>query len=347
MRALKAFERAPEMLAAEFGILFYETLDVRSDRARVPATANADLQHTQVSEPVVLVDVPHLPVQVKRLDIVVAPVEQAPGPAAEGPRGAARATPSKHRGRTGTRATEHSRGRVGHARAQRRTQATVPSETRHIAVEVASDKEETNRILSDLGIPVPRQYMIDDAERAVRAAERIGYPVVVKPLDANHGRGVSIRMMDAEQVRAAVAVAQKHSRMVVVESYLEGLDHRMLVVNGELIAVAKRVPGHVVGDGKQTIAPLVDEVNSEPRRGVGPENAPTPPALDPHAQRRSVESAHPPTPRRPAQRVSRGGAARRVGADAPGAPYGGARAGRGSAAGTRPRRTIERLWAAG
>ena len=102
----------------------------------------------------------------------------------------------------------------------------------------------------------------------MRAAERLGYPVVVKPLDANHGRGVSLDLED-RRTRCALAFekAREHARSVVVESFLAGFDHRMLVVNGELIAVAKRVPGHVVGDGKHTIAELVDsrEQRSAPR----------------------------------------------------------------------------------
>ncbi len=172
---------------------------------------------------------------------------------------------------------------LGHGRFQRRIQATVTSETHHIAVELASDKEETNKILADLGLPVPRQEMIYTKPRAVRAAEKIGYPVVVKPLNANHGRGISIRLMSAEAVEEAFDHAQANNRgsdAVVIESYIEGLDHRMLVVNGELIAVSKRVPGHVVGDGQQSIEALVEEVNSDPRRGVGHEKVLTRIELD-------------------------------------------------------------------
>jgi cyanophycin synthetase len=99
---------------------------------------------------------------------------------------------------------------LGHGRFQRRVQATVTSETHHIAVEIASDKEETARILGDLGLPVPAQHLIYDAKRAVRAAERIGYPVVVKPLDANHGRGISVNLGDADQVAAAFEEARQH-----------------------------------------------------------------------------------------------------------------------------------------
>jgi cyanophycin synthetase len=159
----------------------------------------------------------------------------------------------------------------GHGRYQQRIQATVTSRTSHIAVELASDKEETNRLLAQLGLPVPRQRLVQSAEDAVKAAERIGYPVVVKPFNANHGRGISIHLSTAEQVSTAFAVAREHSRSVIVESFITGDDHRMLVINGELVAVSRRVPGHVVGDGVRTIEQLVDEVNSDPRRGIGHE----------------------------------------------------------------------------
>jgi cyanophycin synthetase len=161
----------------------------------------------------------------------------------------------------------------------------VTSETRHIAVEIASDKEETNRILGDLGLPVPRQYLVYSAERAAAMAERLGFPVVVKPLNANHGRGVSINLRDKESVRVAFDKAREHSRTVIVETFLEGFDHRMLVVNGKLIAVAKRIPGHVVGDGEHTVEELVEIVNSDPRRGIGHEKVLTRIELDHQAQR--------------------------------------------------------------
>ena len=172
------------------------------------------------------------------------------------------------------RLNEYSLIQLGHGHLQQRIQATITSQTRHIAVEIASDKEETNRILGDLGLPVPRQRVVAVAEDAVYAAERMGYPVVVKPLDENHGRGVSLNLAEAESVRTAFAVAQEQNRggrSVVVEKFIKGIDHRMLVVNGELAAVAKRVPGHVVGDGVHTLAELVELVNADPRRGIGHE----------------------------------------------------------------------------
>jgi cyanophycin synthetase len=183
------------------------------------------------------------------------------------------------------RLNDYSLVQFGHGRYQKRIQATVTSETRHIAVEIASDKEETNRILGDLGLPVPRQYLVHSAERAAAVARRLGYPVVVKPLNANHGRGVSINLRDAESVRAAFEKAREHARTVIVESFLEGFDHRMLVVDGKLVAVAKRIPGHVVGDGEHTIEELVDLVNSDPRRGIGHEKVLTRIELDHQAMR--------------------------------------------------------------
>ena len=169
------------------------------------------------------------------------------------------------------RLNEQSLIQFGHGRYQQRIQATITSRTSHIAVELASDKEETNRLLAHLGLPVPRQRLVQWADDAVAAAERIGYPVVVKPYNANHGRGISIHLATEEQVRTAFEVAREHSRSVIIESFISGDDHRMLVVNGELVAVSKRVPGHVVGDGVHTIEQLVDEVNRDPRRGIGHE----------------------------------------------------------------------------
>ncbi len=183
------------------------------------------------------------------------------------------------------RLNDYSLVQLGHGRFQKRIQATVTSETRHIAVDIASDKELTNKILADLGLPVPRQHVVRSAERAVDAANRLGYPVVVKPLDANHGRGVSIDLETDDAVRAAFDKAAEHARHVIVETFLRGFDHRMLVVGGELIAVAKRVPGHVVGDGVHDIAQLVAMVNSDPRRGIGHEKVLTRIELDYQAKR--------------------------------------------------------------
>ncbi len=169
------------------------------------------------------------------------------------------------------RLNDYSLIQLGHGRYQQRIQATTTGLTSNIAVDLASDKEETNSLLRDLGLPVPAQRMVRSSSDAKRAAERIGYPVVLKPLSANHGRGVSTNLITPEQVAEAFDKAREHHRTVIVESFILGLDHRLLVIDGQLVAAAKRVPGHVVGDGEHTIEQLVDEVNSDPRRGVGHE----------------------------------------------------------------------------
>lgn len=183
------------------------------------------------------------------------------------------------------RLNRYSLVQFGHARYSKKIQATVTSETRHIAVEIASDKEETNKILGDLGLPVPRQRLVYDPEEAVAAAAGIGYPVVLKPLDANHGRGVSIDLSDPEAVRHAYHHAAQHNRTVIVERFIQGLDHRLLVVDGELVAAAKRVPGHVVGDGVASVEALVEAVNRDPRRGIGHEKVLTRLEFDHQAMR--------------------------------------------------------------
>ncbi len=183
------------------------------------------------------------------------------------------------------RLNDYSMVQFGHGCWQERIQATVTSKTPHIAVEIASDKEETNRILGDLGLPVPEQHLVYGTKDAVRAAERIGYPVVVKPFNANHGRGVSLDLQDAEHVDIAFHKAHEHSRGVLVEKFASGFDHRILVVDGEVVAVSKRVPGHVVGDGTSTIEQLVEKVNEDPRRGIGHEKVLTRIELDYQATR--------------------------------------------------------------
>lgn len=192
------------------------------------------------------------------------------------------------------RLNKYSLVQFGHGKHQQRIQATITSETKHIAVEISCDKEDTHNLLNDLGLPVPQQQMVYSAREAVRSALKVGYPVVLKPLNANHGRGVSINLTTDADVKLAFefALAQGTSKAVLVESYITGFDHRMLVVNNELVAVAKRVPGHVVGDGKMTIEQLIEEVNSDPRRGIGHEKVLTKLELDNQAQRLMTNAGH-------------------------------------------------------
>ena len=181
------------------------------------------------------------------------------------------------------RLNEQSLVQLGHGKYQQRIQATVTGKTSHIAVELASDKEETNKILGSLGLPVPRQELVQSEGAARRAARKIGFPVVTKPYNGNHGRGISIRLTSDEEVVEGFLKAQEISRSVIVETYLEGDDHRLLVVNGELVAATRRTPGHVVGDGTHTIRELVEIVNQDPRRGIGHEKVLTRIELDAQA----------------------------------------------------------------
>ncbi|PKL95914.1 MAG: cyanophycin synthetase [Gammaproteobacteria bacterium HGW-Gammaproteobacteria-8] len=202
-----------------------------------------------------------------------------------GPSTASLVRAAEERGVPWIRLNRMSLVQFGHGRFQKRIQATTTSLTSNIAVELASDKEETNQILRDLGLPVPNQRLVQSAREAVRAARRIGGPVVTKPLAGNHGRGVSIKLVSDEEIEAGFAKAAEYSRNVVVESYLEGLDHRLLVIDGELIAAAKRVPGHVVGDGRSTVAELIETLNQDPRRGIGHEKVLTRIEVDAQAER--------------------------------------------------------------
>ena len=156
---------------------------------------------------------------------------------------------------------------------QQRIRATMTSKTGALAVDIASDKDMTTKLLASAGLPVPKQETVRSAEGAVAAARRIGFPVVLKPLDGNHGRGVCLNLMDDEAVREAFVIAEDQSRRgyVIVESFVTGRDYRCLIVGGKMQAIAERVPAHVVGDGTHTVRELVDLTNADPRRGVGHE----------------------------------------------------------------------------
>ncbi len=209
-----------------------------------------------------------------------------------GPSTASLVRAADERGIPWLRLNDQSLVQLGHGKYQQRIQATVTGKTPHIAVELASDKEETNKILASLGLPVPKQELVQNEEGALRAARRLGFPVVTKPYNGNHGRGISIRLMNDDEVRAGFAAAREHSRSVIVENFVDGDDHRLLVVNGELVAATRRTPGHVVGDGASSIAHLVDIVNADPRRGVGHEKVLTRIQLDREAEMMMERAGH-------------------------------------------------------
>ncbi|NHN54873.1 cyanophycin synthetase [Calidifontibacter sp. DB0510] len=154
-----------------------------------------------------------------------------------------------------------------------RIRATMTSRTSALAVDIAGDKNLTATLLGSAGLPVPKAETVRSADGAVAAARRIGFPVVVKPLDGNHGRGVCLDLRDEEQVRAAFPLAEEQSRrgVVQVESFITGKDYRCLIIGGRMAAIAERVPAHVVGDGRHTVSELVEITNADPRRGIGHE----------------------------------------------------------------------------
>ncbi len=171
------------------------------------------------------------------------------------------------------RLNQYSLVQLGQGVHAKRIRATMTSATSAIAVDIASDKDLTTSLLGAAGLPVPRQESMRSVEAAVRAAERIGYPVVLKPLDGNHGRGVVLDNASEDDVRAAFEVAREESRrgVVLVESQIVGKDYRCLIIDGRVAAIAERVPASVTGDGTSTVEQLVDTANADPRRGVGHE----------------------------------------------------------------------------
>lgn len=170
------------------------------------------------------------------------------------------------------RLNDQSLVQLGYGVYQKRIQATTTAQTSMIAVDIAGNKHATKTLLGDMGVPVPRGYRIRDIDDLADVLERVGFPAVIKPLDGNHGKGATVGIKSLEEAKTAWERAKEYSRWVIVEQQLQGSDFRALVVNNRLIAVAERIPAHVVGDGKHTIQELIDIVNSDPRRGYGHEN---------------------------------------------------------------------------
>ena len=167
------------------------------------------------------------------------------------------------------RLTEGSMVQFGWGSKQRRIQAAETDRTSAVAEAIAQDKELTKQLLQAAGVPVPEGRPVSSAEDAWAAACEIGSAVVVKPQDGNQGKGVTVNLASEKQVKTAYAEAFKISDEVLVERYIVGQDHRILVVGNKLIAAARREPPMVIGDGIQSVRELVDRVNSDPRRGTG------------------------------------------------------------------------------
>lgn len=170
------------------------------------------------------------------------------------------------------RLNRYSLCQLGYGANQKRIQATVTSETSSIGVEIACDKEDTKHLLEQAEVPVPRGDIISRESSLEEACRYVGYPLVVKPIDGNHGRGITVNINNYEDALVAFHAAKEVSRRVIIEKYITGEDYRLLVINNVLVAAAKRTPAHVIGDGKSTIKQLVDKENEDPRRGYGHEN---------------------------------------------------------------------------
>lgn len=170
------------------------------------------------------------------------------------------------------RLNDQSLVQLGYGVHQKRIQATTTANTNMIAVDIAGNKHATKTLLGDMGVPVPKGYRIREEEELEDTLERVGFPVVIKPLDGNHGKGATVGIKTLEEALVAWEKAKEYSRWVIVEKQLIGSDFRALVVNNRLIAVAERVPANVVGDGKNTIEELIAITNSDSRRGYGHEN---------------------------------------------------------------------------
>jgi cyanophycin synthetase len=169
---------------------------------------------------------------------------------------------------------------LGYGVNQMRFQATITQKTSSIAVDIACNKEETKRMLELASIPVASGSICVDEEGLKATIDKIGYPIVLKPLDGNHGKGASINVTNWEDAAAGLVYAQKYSRRVIVEKFITGFDFRVLVIDNKLVAAAKRVPAHVVGNGKDNIQQLIDTTNLDPRRGYGHENVLTEISVD-------------------------------------------------------------------
>lgn len=169
------------------------------------------------------------------------------------------------------RLNKNSLVQLGYGKNQKRIQATIASTTSSIAVELACDKEETKNILEAASIPVPRGYIVSDEAELEQIALKVGYPVVIKPVNGNHGKGATTNILNFAAATEAFEAARKYSRKIIVEKYITGRDFRVLVINYKFIAAALRTPAAVKGDGIHTVAELIEKVNEDPRRGYGHE----------------------------------------------------------------------------
>ncbi len=190
------------------------------------------------------------------------------------------------------RLNKHSLVQLGYGVNQKRIRATIASTTGNIAVDIACDKEETKALLEAAEIPVPRGTVIRSEEGLKDAVEKYGYPLVIKPIDGNHGKGNTTNITTWEQATKALEAAKQYSRSVIVEKFITGFDFRILVINYKFICAALRTPASVRGDGQHSIQWLIDETNKDPRRGYGHEKVLTQITIDQFTQKMLDEKGY-------------------------------------------------------
>ncbi|MEP7165277.1 MAG: cyanophycin synthetase [Ferruginibacter sp.] len=190
------------------------------------------------------------------------------------------------------RLNKHSLVQLGYGVHQKRIRATIASTTGNIAVDIACDKEETKNLLGAAEIPVPKGDVVRTEEGLKAAIDRIGYPIVIKPIDGNHGKGNTTNITTWEMALTAFAAAKIYGRSVIVEKYITGFDFRILVIDYKFICAALRTPASVTGDGKHTIQHLIDETNKDPRRGYGHEKVLTQITIDQFTQKMLDEKGY-------------------------------------------------------
>ena len=178
---------------------------------------------------------------------------------------------AKRRGIPVQRLNDASLVQLGYGAKQRRIQATLTDRTSALGVEIADEKFRTKELLERAGIPTPKGSMVTSLDEATQVVADIGFPVAVKPDVGNHGRGITANVSHTSELEVAFASAHELCDSVVVEKSLTGVDFRVLVIDGKLVAAALREPAHVVGDGTSSIRQLIDTTNSDPRRGTGHE----------------------------------------------------------------------------
>jgi cyanophycin synthetase len=186
-----------------------------------------------------------------------------------GPSTAAIVEEARRRGIPVRRLNSGSLVQLGLGKNLRRIQATLTDYTSAIAVEIAQDKNDTKRVLRNIGLPVPDGDIARSVEEAIAIANELGYPVILKPLDANQGKGISGRIDDDTQLEKAWDYSSATGHRLVIERFVTGRDYRVLVVDGKVVAAAERVAAHVIGDGISTIRQLIAQNNQDSRRGIG------------------------------------------------------------------------------